>query len=548
MGTVYRKTYTKPLPANADTFSRSGKRYAKWKNHRNKPRTALMTSGKNGSNRIVVKAGTFTAKYRDGAGVVVEKATGCRDETAARSVLADLVRRAELVKANVLTAVEDAVSDHQNTSLAEHVAAYLVHLEAEGTCVDHRGNVQRCLNRIADDCRFLKLADMNVDAFERWLVWMTKEGMGARTKNLHRASAVAFCNWCVAAGRMTVNPFSKVKKANEDADPRRKRRAMNEDELTRLLEVARRRPLLDRMTVRRGKNKGKAVAKLRESTKIRLEKLGWERALIYKTLVLTGLRKKELASLVAGQLEIDGPVAFLELEAGDEKNREGSDIPIRADLADDLRQWLAAKLEACKAEARRQGEPIPARLPTDTPVFTVPDKLVRVLDRDLMAAGIPKRDERGRTVDVHALRHSFGTLLSKGGVSPRTAQAAMRHSTIDLTMNVYTDPRLLDVHGALDVLPGLPLVGGGEEQQRATGTAGLKGALAPGLAPKADNSGNLWSSGDKRATKSLAQAGTSPIDVSACPVNRKTPLTTADNGVLQVGDTGLEPVTPSLSS
>jgi integrase len=548
MGTVYRKTYTKPLPVNADTFSRSGKRYAKWKNHRNKPRTALMTSGKNGSDRIVVKAGTFTAKYRDGAGVVVEKATGCRDETAARSVLADLVRRAELVKANVLTAVEDAVSDHQNTSLAEHVAAYLVHLEAEGTCVDHRGNVQRCLNRIADDCRFLKLADMNVDAFERWLVWMTKEGMGARTRNLHRASAVAFCNWCVAAGRMTVNPFSKVKKANEDADPRRKRRAMNEDELTRLLEVARRRPLLDRMTVRRGKNKGKAVAKLRESTKIRLEKLGWERALIYKTLVLTGLRKKELASLVAGQLEIDGPVAFLELEAGDEKNREGSDIPIRADLADDLRQWLAAKLEACKAEARRQGEPIPARLPTDTPVFTVPDKLVRVLDRDLMAAGIPKRDERGRTVDVHALRHSFGTLLSKGGVSPRTAQAAMRHSTIDLTMNVYTDPRLLDVHGALDVLPGLPLVGGGEEQQRATGTAGLKGALALGLAPKADNSGNLWSSGDKRATKSLAQAGTSPIDVSACPVNRKTPLTTAVNGDLEVGDTGLEPVTPSLSS
>lgn len=33
----------------------------------------------------------------------------------------------------------------------------------------------------------------------------------------------------------------------------------------------------------------------------------------------------------------------------------------------------------------------------------------------------------------------------------------MRHSTIDLTMNVYTDPRLRDIHGALDVLPALPL-------------------------------------------------------------------------------------------
>ena len=31
----------------------------------------------------------------------------------------------------------------------------------------------------------------------------------------------------------------------------------------------------------------------------------------------------------------------------------------------------------------------------------------------------------------------------------------MRHSTIDLTMNVYTDPRLLDVAGGLEALPGL---------------------------------------------------------------------------------------------
>ncbi len=78
---------------------------------------------------------------------------------------------------------------------------------------------------------------------------------------------------------------------------------------------------------------------------------------------------------------------------------------------------------------------VPTKLPPDIPVFNVPSGLIRILDRDIKAAGIPKRDERGRTVDVHALRHSFGTLLSKAGVAPRTAQAAMRHSTIDLTMN-----------------------------------------------------------------------------------------------------------------
>jgi hypothetical protein len=31
----------------------------------------------------------------------------------------------------------------------------------------------------------------------------------------------------------------------------------------------------------------------------------------------------------------------------------------------------------------------------------------------------------------------------------------MRHSSLDLTMNVYTDPTLLDVAGALEALPKL---------------------------------------------------------------------------------------------
>jgi hypothetical protein len=33
------------------------------------------------------------------------------------------------------------------------------------------------------------------------------------------------------------------------------------------------------------------------------------------------------------------------------------------------------------------------------------------------------------------LRHTFGTHLSKNGVAPHTAQAAMRYSSLDLTMN-----------------------------------------------------------------------------------------------------------------
>ena len=100
---------------------------------------------------------------------------------------------------------------------------------------------------------------------------------------------------------------------------------------------------------------------------------------------------------------------------------------------------------------------------------------IRIFDRDLVFAGLArvetrggkevvfKTDDRGRTIDIHALRHTFGTHLSKAGVPLRTAQAAMRHSDPSLTANVYTDPKLLDVAGAVASLPDLPLGGVGEQ-------------------------------------------------------------------------------------
>lgn len=90
-------------------------------------------------------------------------------------------------------------------------------------------------------------------------------------------------------------------------------------------------------------------------------------------------------------------------------------------------------------------------------MFRIPAGLTRVLDNDLAAAGIPKRDERNRVVDIHALRVTFGTHLCASGVPLRTAQAAMRHSKPELTANIYTDPKLLDVAGAIESLPALAL-------------------------------------------------------------------------------------------
>jgi hypothetical protein len=157
---------------------------------------------------------------------------------------------------------------------------------------------------------------------------------------------------------------------------------------------------------------------------------------------------------------------------------------------------------------------------------------------------IDGRDERGHVVDVHALRITFGTHLSKGGVPLRTAQAAMRHSRPDLTANVYTDPKLLDVAGALDALPLLPLDAEVVTQTaKATGTTGdvtiMAGValqeparpLVPTLVPNPGKPCTAVATGDKTTCSADEATGAQSISATACDSKTRTPLTIAVNGV-----------------
>jgi hypothetical protein len=232
----------------------------------------------------------------------------------------------------------------------------------------------------------------------------------------------------------------------------------------------------------------------------------------------------------------------VELDAKDEKNPEGNGVVVRADLAEDLEYWLADKLAALQAEALRRGEPIPASLPGETPVFDVPSGLVRIFDRDLIAAGIAKKDDRGRTLEVHALRTTFGTLLSRGGVSLRTAQAAMRHSDSSLTANVYTDPRLLDVHGALDALPSLPLNQAPQAdrqpvEEAKTGTYGSSLVALPVALPD-DKRCKTADNADKTKSPDHFSAGAHSVVASAFAGTSKAALISPDNSLLLIGPTG----------
>lgn len=73
--------------------------------------------------------------------------------------------------------------------------------------------------------------------------------------------------------------------------------------------------------------------------------LGRERSLIYKTLAWTGLRRGELAAVEIRNLFLDDPKPYIKLDRKSEENREGNTLPLRSDLADDLRAWIHDKVE-----------------------------------------------------------------------------------------------------------------------------------------------------------------------------------------------------------
>lgn len=510
MATVYRKTVTRKLPLGAELFTRRGERCARWKDSKGKRQTALVFDGADGSLRVRMASGTYIAKYRDGQGIVLEVSTGCRSKDGALAVLKALTDRAEKVRSGIITTTEDAIADHLQSPIGEHVEAYLSHHRTRGSSPTHLEGIKIRLDRLVREVPFARLGDIQSEAVSRWLAARLSEDMAPRTRNSYLEVLKAFCNWCVQSERLASNPLAKLRKADEQTDRRIVRRSMTEEELRRLLYVTTWRPLAEfgRDVVAKDPSERKAkrdtwtlaplsfdalpaaIDRARESLKdnpafiTELERRGRQRALVYKTLVLTGLRRGELASVTVGDIHLDEAVPYATLQAASAKNRQATEIPLRDDLVADLRAWLADKLEALNEASAPFSGRLEA-LPLDTELLDVPRQLVKALDRDLAVAGIPKTDDRGRTFDVHALRHSFGSLLSAGGVAPRTAQAAMRHSSIDLTMNVYTDPRVLDVRGALDALPSLPLDASplpAQQRAKATGTDDHR-SVAPTVAP-----------------------------------------------------------------
>ena len=66
----------------------------------------------------------------------------------------------------------------------------------------------------------------------------------------------------------------------------------------------------------------------------------------------------------------------------------------------------------------------------------MPTHPAREFDKDLKAAGIPKVTSAGK-LDFHACRLAYINLVIDSGATIKEAQELARHSTPQLTMNIY---------------------------------------------------------------------------------------------------------------
>jgi hypothetical protein len=242
---ILRKSYTMPIPPGAEITEHDGLRVARWRIRNGQIRSGEVVDCKDGKLRVRGQSRLYMARYRDGSGQVVEVATNCKDEVAARAILTQLERRAELIRAGVITAAESDAGDHAGAPLSRHLDAYEQHLHAKSCDPRRILMVRRRLERLARECRFSKLNKMSAGPIEQWLVEQTNVGMAASTRNSYREALVCFGNWCRRTHRLTNNPFADVPRADQKVDRRHQRRALTEAELMRLLKVAGLRPLAE---------------------------------------------------------------------------------------------------------------------------------------------------------------------------------------------------------------------------------------------------------------------------------------------------------------
>ncbi|MCW5769166.1 MAG: site-specific integrase [Phycisphaeraceae bacterium] len=385
--------------------------------------------------------GSWIASWYGADGKRHEHSTKTTDRAAAERILQKFVADAALRRDGVIDARTDRIAIEGRKALADHVAAYLAHCRHAGQNGRHVDQKEEQLDRLMESSGATRLSDLTADAVERYLASVKDSGLSARSVNYARQTAVAFYSWCVRTGRADVNPLRVIPKQDESRDRRRVRRPLTNDEMARLLSVAR----------ERGRE-------------------AW-----YLCAALAGLRKGDLQRLTWGDVDLNK--GTITIRQGKAKREDV--VPIHPQLADALQRRLKTfpampttrVFSDTVTDTTRLKDFLRAGLARKVPVLDEDGKPITVGEgtRAKPKTRIVAEDDEGRVIDLHALRTTLGTQLARAGVAPQIAQRIMRHSDYKTTLRHYTVLGLTDTAGAMARLPGIDA---SPTRERATGTLG----------------------------------------------------------------------------
>ncbi len=198
---------------------------------------------------------------------------------------------------------------------------------------------------------------------------------------------------------------------------------------------------------------------------------GYERSLLYRLALETGLRVRELWSLTVGAFDFDA--LAVTVRAGYAKAKRQDTIPLRAETAEELKRFFAGKMPTVKAFN------IPA--PNKNGKF---DKVTRIFHADRDAAEIAY-EVNGRKIDFHTLRHTFVTEIVRGGATVKEAQTLARHSKPEMTIGIYSHVGIKDTRRVIDRLQttGAVELRTGTDDQPVTGATVTENRCTPTNAP-----------------------------------------------------------------
>ncbi len=373
--------------------------------------------------------GSWVLDYRDAEGRRRRRVLG-RDKRVAERRRMELIRRRDM-QVDGLGAAEG-----QDLRLDEIVPDYLEDLGARVT-PHHLKNVRGKLDRALAEWGQKRVRDLRQTDAVRYRNALSGSGLSNRTVNLHVDVVRAMLRWAVSAGVIAENPLERLRSLPYGRDQWvYRRRALSDEEIGVLLAAS-----------HKDDDENYALASLSEVHRV-------PQTPMWRLFLETGARWNELRQLTWGDIDLGR--ALIALRAETTKSRRQRAVPLRPEVVDELvrlrarHESVVGRLPNREDRVLLSPEGRPWGRPTTNPM--------RILDRVLVRAGIPKVDRDGRKLDIHALRHTFASRLARGGVGLVHAQRLLGHSDPKLTAQVYTH---LDVEDLRDAVGGLPSLGDG---------------------------------------------------------------------------------------